>query len=212
MHKTILGAALLAMLGTATVTAAPRSEGGGDGALRQAQMQMQKLAAERTALQKENAELAARLAEQETRIRELEAEVKQRSGELGQAHSANEQLRARVERDSERYKDLSARHTQTSASLRDTQADVELLRQAVIERDAWIDACQAKNDALYKANSELLAAYRDKGAWDALKQSEPVTGLGAVKVENVVQEYRFRLEDLRTVKFEPATTGERPQP
>lgn len=203
MRKTILGFGLTALLcATAAVTAAPRSEGG-DPALRQAQAQMQKLAAERTALQKQNGELTAKVADLEQRIKVLETEAKQRGGELSQAQNANEQLRARVERDSARYKDLSERNSKTNATLRDAQADIQLLHNAVQERDRWIADCQAKNDALFKANTELLAAYRDKGAWDALRQHEPVTGLGSIKVENAVQEYRFRLEDLRTVKFEP---------
>lgn len=201
MRKTMLGFALLALLGgTTAVVAAPRGEGG-DPALRQVQAQMQKLAAERTALQKENAGLSAKLAEQDKRIQALEAEVKQRSGELDKAQGANEQLRARVERDSVRYKDLSERNSQTNATLRDAQADIQLLHNAVQEREHWIAECQVRNDKLFQANTELLAAYRDKGAWDALKQREPITGLGAIEVENAVQEYQFRLEDLRTVKF-----------
>lgn len=203
MRKTMLGLTLLTLLGgTTAVTAAPRAEGG-DPALRQVQAQMQKLAAERTALQKENAGLSAKLAEQDKRIQALEAEVKQRSGELDKAQGANEQLRARVERDNVRYKDLSERNSQTNVTLRDAQSDIQLLHNAVQEREHWISECQTRNDKLFQANTELLAAYRDKGAWDALKQSDPVTGLGAIAVENAVQEYQFRLEDLRTVKFEP---------
>lgn len=203
MRKTMLGLTMLALLGgTTAVVAAPRGEGG-DPALRQVQAQMQKLAAERTALQKENAGLSAKLAEQDKRIQALEAEVKQRSGELDKAQGANEQLRARVERDNVRYKDLSERNSQTNVTLRDAQSDIQLLHNAVQEREHWISECQTRNDKLFQANTELLAAYRDKGAWDALKQSDPVTGLGAIAVENAVQEYQFRLEDLRTVKFEP---------
>ena len=82
------------------------------------------------------------------------------------------------------------------------RGDIGLLRNAVQERDTWIADCQSKNEGLYKANGELLDAYRDKGAFAALVQREPVTGIASVKVENAVQEYRFRLEDLRTVKFE----------
>lgn len=212
MRKTIAAISLLVSLCNApALMAAPRSEGG-DPALRQAQMQMQKLAAERTALQSQNGELTAKVGELEKRIAVLEAEGKRRDGELGQAQNANEQLRARVERDSERYKDLSERNGKTNATLRDAQADVQLLHSAVQERDHWIADCQARNDSLYQTNTELLEAYRDKGAFDALKQREPFTGVGSVKVENTVQEYQFKLEDLRTVKFEPTTVEGRQTP
>lgn len=207
MHKTAIGFCLYALLCAANaVAAAPRTDGG-DAALRQAQAQMQRLASERSALQKENGELAAKLAELEKRVRELEAESQRRSGELGRMQNANAQLRARVERDSDRYRDLSERAGELGATLRDARADIELLRNAVQERDRWIADCQAKNEAMYQANSELLAAYRDKGAWDALAQREPLTGIASVEVERMEQEYRFRLEDLRTVGFESAAAG-----
>lgn len=194
--------ALALLLGSVTAQAAPRVETG-DSAQRQAQMMMQQMAAEKTALQKQNGELTAKLAELESRIKKLEAEAKQRSGELSAAQRNNEGLRSRVERDSERYKDLSERHGETASTLRNAQADIQLLQSAVQERDHWIAACQAKNEDMYTANGDLLSAYRNKGAWDALAQHEPVTGLGSIKVENTVQEFQFRLEDLRTVTFEP---------
>ncbi|MBI5462539.1 MAG: hypothetical protein HY941_10175 [Gammaproteobacteria bacterium] len=193
--------ALCLLLGAVTVQATPRS-GGGDTAARQAQAMIQKMAAENNALQKQNGELTAKLAELETQIKSLEAEGKRRGGELDQAQRSNEDLRARVERDSERYKELSARHGQTTDTLRDAKADIQLLHGAVQERDHWIADCRDKNEAMYKTNNELLAAYRDKSAWDALKQREPLTGIALVEVENAVQEYQFRLEDLRTVQFE----------
>ncbi len=205
MYKAMIRfGALCLLLGSVAVQATPRS-GGGDTAARQAQAMIQKMAAEKTELQKQNGELTTKLAELEQRIKELESETKQRSGELDQAQRSNEGLRARVERDSERYKELSARHGQTTDTLRDAKADIQLLHGAVRERDHWIADCRSKNEAMYKTNSELLAAYRDKGAWAALKQHEPLTGIASVEVENAVQEYQFRLEDLRTVKFEPNT-------
>lgn len=188
------------LLVSVTTQAAPRVETG-DNIQRQAQMMMQRMAAEKTALQKQNGELTANLAELEARVKQLEAEAKQRSGEFTAAQRNNEELRSRVERDSERYKDLSDRNAETASILRNAQADILLLQSAVQERDHWISQCQAKNEDMYNANMDLLSAYRDKGALAALTQREPVTGLGSIKVENTVQEYQFRLEDLRTIKF-----------
>ena len=202
MYKAMIRfSTLCLLLGAVAVQAEPRS--GGDTAARQAQAMMQKMAAEKTALQKQNGELTTKVAELEARIKALESETKQRGSELDTAQRNNEGLRARVERDSERYKDLSARHGQTTDTLRDATADIQLLHGAVQERDHWIADCRTKNEAMYQANSELLAAYRDKNAWDAVKQHEPLTGIASVEVENAVQEYQFRLEDLRTVEFKP---------
>lgn len=203
MFRTLLRyTALSLLLGSVMVQAAPRVESA-DSAQRQAQMLMQQMAAEKAALQKQNGDLTAKLAELEPRVKQLEAEAKRRSGELSAAQRNNEGLRGRVERDSERYKNLSERYIETTSTLRNAQADIQLLQSAVQEREHWISQCQAKNEDMYKTNLELLSAYRDKGALDALAQREPVTGLGSIKVENTVQEFQFRLEDLRTREFKP---------
>lgn len=204
LRKAMLGCTALFLLlgGAALQAAAPRADGG-DSAQRQARIMLQQIAAEKTALQKQNAELTGTVADLEARIKKLETETKKRNAELDTAQRNNDGLRARVERDSDRYKDLSEKHGATTSTLRDARADIQLLQNAVQEREQWIADCQAKNEGMYKTNMDLLSAYRDKGALDALAQHEPVTGLGLIKVENAVQEFQFRLEDLRTLEFKP---------
>ena len=46
-------------------------------------------------------------------------------------------------------------------------------------------------------NDKLVNAYNDKGFWDAFAQHEPFTGIKSVKIENMLQEYRFSNEDLK---------------
>jgi chromosome segregation ATPase len=180
--------------------AAPRDQGGGD-ALRKAQQMLQSLATEKSRLEAENLRLAEEL-------KKSQSELDATRGTLGKVEKAhvnarqrNEALVERVRVDNDRIAELQNRYR---SELGDAQADIRLLHAAVEERDRWIGECQAKNDGLYEANVELLDAYRNKGPLAALTQREPVTGLASVKVENVVQEFQFRLEDLRTVKYEPA--------
>lgn len=187
------------LLMSANATAAPRGEGGGD-ALRKAQMLLQKLSTEKVALEKDNLRLADELKKVQSELDATKSSLKSTAQAQVAAQQRNEALTQRVRDDGDRIRTLQDTHRK---QIEDARADIRLLRNAVLERDQWITDCQAKNDAMYQTNADLLAAYRDKDAWDALKQSEPVTGLGSVKVENAVQEYRFRLEDLRTVKFEP---------
>lgn len=194
------------LLAGGVAQAAPRGDGGDD-ALRKAQFLLQKLSAEKATLEQENRRLAEEL-------NQVQADLAATQGSLHkteQAHNAaqqrNEALTQRVRDDSGRIRDLQDTHRK---EIGDARADIQLLQNAVRERDQWITTCQARNDGLYQANAELLAAYRDKGAWEALKQREPVTGFGSVQVENAVQEYTFRLEDLRTVKFVPDATGSQP--
>ena len=176
----------------------PREQGGGD-AVRKMQYMMQQLSAAKAGLEQDNLRLSEALKPAQS---ELDAtRLKQDKTEQARVsvQARNEVLLERVRSDSERITDLRAVH---GKELGDARADIQLLNKAVQERETWINDCHAKNEALYKANAELLDNYRKKGVWSSIKQGEPVTGIGSVRVENVVQDYQFRLEDLRTVKFE----------
>ena len=191
--------AVLALPCTLPVHAAtPREQGGGE-ALRKMQYMMQKLSTEKSALEQENLRLAEELKKAQSELETARSKHDKTEQARVSVQVRNEALLERVRSDSERITDLRAVH---GKELGDARADIQLLNKAVQERETWINDCQAKNDNLYKVNAELLDHYRKKGVWSALKQGEPVTGIGSVRVENVVQDYQFRLEDLRTVKFE----------
>jgi chromosome segregation ATPase len=55
--------------------------------------------------------------------------------------------------------------------------------------------CEANNQALYTYGRELLEAYQNKGVVSALSQHDPVLNLGKVRIENVLEEYRDKLDD-----------------
>ncbi len=178
--------------------AAPRD--GGDQALRQAQLLLQKLSAEKTALEKENLRLADELKKTQDDLASTNKKLSTSENQNAQVLQRNATLMDRVRTDSEHIGNLNTTYRK---EIGDARSDIQLLRNAVLERNTWIEDCRAKNEGLYKTNVELLQAYHDKGAWDALAQREPITGISSIKVENAVQEYQFRLEDLRTVKFQP---------
>lgn len=204
MNTRVIGSLLLVagmLIGAFPAQAAQREQGGND-ALRKAQYMLQKLSAEKTALEQENLRLAEELKKVQGELDGTRGKLDKTEQAYGQAQARNAALTDRVRADSQRISELQAAYRK---EMGDARADIRLLHSAVKERDSWIADCSTKNEALYQANSELLAAYRDKDAWDVLKQREPLTGIASVQVENAVQEYQFRLEDLRTVKFEPDT-------
>jgi len=195
----VLGLVLLTLsvltAGLDAHAATPRDAG--EQQMRQAQQMLQSLAREKAQLQSENQRLTDEL-------NKAQAELKSTQGKLSDSEHAGDQMRernaalvGRVRDDSERMGDLQENYRK---QIGDARADIQLLRNAVMEREAWITDCQGKNEGLYKANGELLDAYRNKGVWDSLSQHDPVTGIGSVKVENRIQDYQYRLEDLRTVR------------
>lgn len=192
----------------AGLNAAPREAGSND-ALRKAQYMLQKLSADKAALEQDNLRLAEELKQAQDELDTTRKTLEKTEQARGSERQKNAALALRVQADGSRISELQSAQRK---AMDDARADIQLLQNAVQERDRWITDCQAKNDSLYQTNAELLAAYRDKGAFAALAQSEPLTGIASVKVENVVQEYRFRLEDLRTVKFAPSAAAGQQQP
>ena len=57
--------------------------------------------------------------------------------------------------------------------------------------------CEGNNLALYNYGRELLAAYQSKGPLTAIAQKEPMLGIGGVKMENLLEEYRDKLDEKR---------------
>ena len=53
-----------------------------------------------------------------------------------------------------------------------------------------IDRMIGHNVELSKAASKLLDAYENKGVFSALTSGEPLTGIGRIKLEHLIQDYR----------------------
>lgn len=186
---------------------AETARSGGEDAMRRAQYLIRQLSQEKSDLEARNAQLQAELDGLRTRVAKLEKDADRADHELTQSRQSNERLVERVQSDHERAQELMTRYQETARLATLQKGDMELLKNAVTERDAWIDKCKANNDALSHLNMELVDRYRDKGFWQTLTQSDPVTGLGQVKLEVIADDYRYRIEDLQVSRYQDATAA-----
>ncbi len=76
-----------------------------------------------------------------------------------------------------------------------TQLRAQLEEKLKIQTDNF-SMCYGNNKQLLDVNRELLDRYQHKGVLDAVSQKEPFTGLKEVEIENLVQDYRYRIDDL----------------
>lgn len=97
----------------------------------------------------------------------------------------------------EKYIALAEKFKKSQMAGVQQQSEIAKLQEAVAYRVDQVQSCTELNAGLLTLNNEFLAAYQDKSAWDALFQSDPVTGLTQVEIENRVQDLRDRNEDLR---------------
>jgi chromosome segregation ATPase len=195
-------------LGLATAASAAEKDSREREALRRVQQNAAKLQAEKTALEREKQELTAKM---DTTAKEL-------GSARGEA-ARQKRLAAALDKEVETLRSenaaLKTQFDATSKSLADTsrqcQADGELARQnqkrveaingnlkAMHEKEeAERKSCVANNLKLKIIAHEILDRYQRKGVWQGLLQAEPFTQIKSVEIENLVQDYQDRIDDLK---------------
>jgi chromosome segregation ATPase len=116
----------------------------------------------------------------------LKAAADSQAGLTSQLENARHQLAALSAKQAETAKMLNERET----LLKRVQSDLDASRAAG-------SSCEAKNLKMYEYSQELARRYENKGVWTAMRQKEPVTGIGGVGMENLLQEYREKAASQR---------------
>ena len=83
------------------------------------------------------------------------------------------------------------------------KSEIDRAQSVIGQRDREITACETKNLKLYEYNVDLLGRYEGKGFVDVIRQREPLTGLKGVEMENLLEEYRDKLDDQKIVTSRP---------
>lgn len=155
--------------------------------LAKAQRMLRQMSLERDAAQAENVKLKGELEEMNRKL----AGVK-KSSEIALAKSQ------------ESNTTLNENLQQTAQKLHQAESEKNQLQDMVNGQAGLIQSCESKNAELVQVNRELLDHYRKKGVFDALLQREPLTQLKRVEIENVVQEYQDRIDQMEFKRREQA--------
>jgi chromosome segregation ATPase len=177
---------------------------GADPAAARLQQQLRRLQADKSELQTQNADLTGQIEELKARLLGLEKTNQEHEASLARYEEAVGAYKQRLEESFERIRqtdaqllDLAGVQQETSAALQHSRAQGERLTGELEDRTRQLGDCEDKNAKLYEANVEMAERFERKGLWDALLQAEPFTGIKQVEVENLLEEYRYRIEDLR---------------
>ena len=178
-------------------------------ALARAQGLLRQLAQQKGALEAEKAKMQGALAVVERKLdqksranEELEAELTASQRQASRVEGSLSSTKSRLERVEGRLKEIVEKYKALDASNRTTlQEKATLEEQLQTTQQALADA-EAKNEEMYQANQELLGKFINKGPFDALLQLEPLTGIKQVEIENIQQDFQFRLEDARLLSSE----------
>ncbi len=205
--RQLLPIIVLATMAFATHAQTARPGGGGN---EQALMQMQQMAAERSALQAEISKLRGDLqkaASERDSFKAAQQQVTRRSrgteAALAQAVSDQARLEGELAQEKSRVQELVGRLREVATALRDVETEGAQTKNALAARESELRVCVDRNRKLIALNEEVLERFEDQGLWSAIAKREPFTQLKRVELENLADGYRDVARDNRVEPRKP---------
>ena len=183
-------------------------------ALRRVQMQLQQVQGQIATLEQEKATLGG-----ERDLARKEAKTAQgKLGKLNKSLSEEKQRGEQLTKELEGVKqELAATQTrltatdgklaetakslfQTQQTLARTESDKRQLEGVKVRQEKEIASCEGKNLKLYQTGRELMTRFEQKSCGEVIAQKEPFTGLKRVEIENLLEEYRDKLDEQKLIK------------
>lgn len=150
--------------------------------------------AELQKLRKEHADAEQRVATLERNTRTAEHENRMQQEKISTTEKTLSELAS-----SKRALEQSAKQNQQRLEYENQH--LQALLGTEVERGT---SCDRKNKQLATIATELMRSYKQQTPWSTLLAKEPFTGLKSVQIENLLQEYRDRIDDNRVLPDENA--------
>lgn len=128
-------------------------------------------------------ELKALKAELENANQKLNLVERDRNNFAQQAQSLSTELGSEKKETSE----LKAQNTALKANF-------ETVYIAAQNAKRMQETCEVKNKQLYQYSKTLVNNYKNASFWHALKENEPFLGFGGVETQNLLQEYKDKID------------------
>ncbi len=182
----------------------------GGGEVQKFMQQYQQVAAEKTALQAQLAQMKKDLDAANTElaaVKKARDVAKAHAGvpavALAQATNAKETAERSLEKSKQQIAELVSRFRETATNLQQVEADRGKLREDLAKRNGAFDTCAQNNLQLYEINGEILDRYEHVGLFTKVSAAEPFTKITRTRMENLVEETRIRAQELRVKKATP---------
>lgn len=176
--------------------------------------QLQQLSSEKSALQSENNKLKQELEQAKAQLqkytvvtKDLETRNKALIAAAGKGSTASQQLEEQLERSKAQNQELVGKFRETVQTLRDIESERATLKSQMAAKERDYKVCVDRNVELYQVNDEILDRMEDRGFWSQLTEREPFTRIQRTRLENLIDEYRYRADELRLEKQQQAQTA-----
>lgn len=208
-----LAALCIAALMSATAHAASKKDPNKE-ALRRMQMQVKQAQDEKAALEQEKTALGQELETLRKKTVEIESATARANRGKVAAEKETEALKREKAELGEKITQLEKQLGESQQSLRDTRQSLQgetsqrqRLEQDLGVRDRELGACETKNAKLYRYQVELIDRAQSQGSFSALLAAEPFTQIKRVEIENILEEYRDKIDAERAGAASRATAG-----
>lgn len=194
-----------AMLMLASVAMAQTERSGNADA--RVMQQLQQMSSERAALQAENAKLKEDLQRVQKELDKassgraaLENRARFAEASASRGEASGQQAEEQLERTRAQMQELVTKFRETAQTLRDVETDRATAKSQLTAQQRELKVCIDRNAGLYNLNSEVLDRMENRGFWSTLSEREPFTKLKRVELENLIDDYKYRADELRLQK------------
>jgi len=192
-------------------------ERSGGGANAQIMQQYQQLAADRTRLQNENAQLKKELDDSKLALKTATTQLAAKKtgadserAQIAAAQAAKLSSEQSLKQTKDKLKDLLDHYRETATTLHEVETKRAQLDQQLSATSVKYDQCVVRNEELAAISDDVLNRYEHQKGFTALARAEPFTRITQTRIENLVDEDRERAEQLR-LKKAAAAPGAAPE-
>ncbi|MBI3433129.1 MAG: hypothetical protein HY018_13075 [Hydrogenophilales bacterium] len=204
----VLGALLLCMAVVAPHAEASDKKASREReALRRVQQQLSQAQGDLAAAEQEKTRLTADLEKAQASSKAEEGKVASLQHGLGTskqqlASVSNElaQVKGTLATTAQQLAETRKTLAETAQTLQQTESEKRRLETVKASNERDIASCEHKNLALYEVGRSLMDRFEHKSCGEILSEKEPFTGIRKVETENLMEEYRDKLDEQKLVK------------
>ena len=180
--------------------------------------QSRKLLQRINSLEQEKAQLSQANSQLEDQVKSVTEQLNQARQNAEAANRKGASLEKALKAADDEKAELSGKLAQseqqlneTSEILHTTQEARDRLQSSLDEHLQELSACTAKNESLHRVGTELIKQYEEKSCLTTILQKEPLTQLKSAEAENMLEEYRDKL-DQELIARQQAAVPKSPDP
>jgi chromosome segregation ATPase len=133
----------------------------------------------------------------------LEEQIAQGIQQVNQLQAEREQMTKALEATKLALTESRGREQETltrAAQIKNEKATVEAQMKGTQKE---LLTCEDKNAKLYRYNRDILGVAQNQSLWQRLSRAEPFTQLKKVEIENLLEEYRDKIDAQEVLKAQP---------